>query len=110
VQGFDTPDQAEYIESFWNFLFTLDNIYKEKFLSFCTGADRPPLLGFKYLNPKFCVARMAVEDPKKNVFPTSSTCANMLRLPYFGNTEEGRGKMRDTLFEAINSNQGFYNA
>jgi len=103
VQGFDSPDESEYAENFWNFLISLDNTYKEKFLSFCTGADRPPLLGFKYLNPKFCVAKMIV-DPNKVVFPTSSTCANMLRLPYFGNTEEGLGKMRDTLFEAINSN------
>jgi hypothetical protein len=47
--GFKESDP--YIKEFWNILKGLSNEEKEKFLSFVTGSNRPPLLGFKYLNP-----------------------------------------------------------
>jgi ubiquitin-protein ligase E3 C len=66
----------------------MENTQKEKFLSFCTGAERPPLLGFKFLYPTFCIEKLAIEGDKIR-YPTSSTCFNMLRLPFYGCTAEG---------------------
>ena len=47
--GYDASDS--YIKEFWNYLALLPNKQKEKFLFFVTGSDRPPLLGFKYMDP-----------------------------------------------------------
>ena len=80
------PDEAAYLEEFWKFLKSLSNEQKEKFLSFCTGGNRPPLLGFKYLHPEFCLSKLDVEDQASNRFPSASTCANMLHLPFYGNS------------------------
>jgi ubiquitin-protein ligase E3 C len=44
-------DNDPYMQEFWNYLKTCSNEEKEKFLVFVTGTNRPPLLGFKYLNP-----------------------------------------------------------
>lgn len=50
----------ELIEMFWEVLksFSLDN--QKKFLKFVTGCSRGPLLGFQYLEPKFCIQRFAL--------------------------------------------------
>jgi ubiquitin-protein ligase E3 C len=92
-----------YIKEFWSYLKSLDNEQKEKFLVFVTGTNRPPLLGFKYMNPQFCIYRISLDSAKDVRFPTSSTCMNMLKLPHYGNIE----KMKETLHYAINSNAGF---
>ena len=101
-------EEAVYLEAFWDFLRSLPNQQKEKFLSFVTGGNRPPLLGFKYLHPEFCLSKLDVENEAGNRFPSASTCANMLHLPFYGTSQEGLAKMRKTLSDAINSNQGFY--
>ena len=58
----NSTDRA-YLDSFWAHLKSLPNDQKEKFLSFATGTNRPPLLGFKYINPHFCISKMQVEGP-----------------------------------------------
>ena len=47
--GYASADS--YINDFWAYLKSLPNKQKEKFLFFVTGTDRPPLLGFKFMNP-----------------------------------------------------------
>lgn len=47
--GYSANDS--YVKDFWSYLDALPNQQKEKFLLFVTGSDRPPLLGFKYMNP-----------------------------------------------------------
>lgn len=74
-----------YIIEFWNLMGSLPNEEKEKFLVFVTGTNRPPLLGFKYLQPKFCIHQVLL-DPGESRFPTSSTCMNMLKLPHYGDS------------------------
>jgi ubiquitin-protein ligase E3 C len=93
-----------YIKEFWAYLDSLPNKQKEKFLLFVTGSDRPPLLGFKYMNPQMMIARDHADggDPK-NRFPTAATCMNMLRLPKYRSKED----MKRTIDYVINSNQGF---
>ena len=53
--GYSKSDK--YIKWFWDYMESLPNRQREKFLLFCTGSDRPPLLGFKFMNPLLCIAR-----------------------------------------------------
>ena len=95
-------EHATYLNSFWDHLKSLSTEQKEKLLVFCTGTNRPPLLGFKYMTPHFCISKMAVDGAEIR-YPTSSTCAHMLHIPYYGVSEEGLKKLRDTFDYAINS-------
>ena len=92
-----------FVKEFWSFLTSLDQKHKELFISFCTGTSRPPLLGFKYMNPKFCVHRVLVEDFTHPPLPTASTCMNMFKLPHYGDVE----KMKKNIIIAIESEAGF---
>lgn len=76
-------EDRQYLDAFWAHLKSLPNEQKEKFLAFATGTNRPPLLGFRYISPHFCVSKMAVDGPELR-YPTASTCAHMLHIPYFG--------------------------
>ncbi|GFQ02234.1 E3 ubiquitin-protein ligase upl6 [Phtheirospermum japonicum] len=50
---------------------------------FVTGCSRGPLLGFKYLEPAFCIQRTAgnASEEALDRLPTSATCMNLLKLP-----------------------------
>ncbi|KAL6978060.1 E3 ubiquitin-protein ligase upl6, partial [Sarracenia purpurea var. burkii] len=50
---------------------------------FVTGCSRGPLLGFKYLEPLFCIQRAAGNASEEVIdrLPTSATCMNLLKLP-----------------------------
>ncbi|KAG2624790.1 hypothetical protein PVAP13_3KG174800 [Panicum virgatum] len=50
------PDH-EVIEMFWEVLKSFSSDNQKKFLKFVTGCSRGPLLGFQYLEPKFCIHR-----------------------------------------------------
>jgi ubiquitin-protein ligase E3 C len=76
---------------------------KEKFLLFVTGSDRPPLLGFKHMNPKCCIHSTHIGNNERRL-PTAATCMNMLRLPHYGGRYD---IMQETLEQAINSGAGF---
>jgi ubiquitin-protein ligase E3 C len=95
-------DSDPYIREFWNYLRTSSNEERENFLLFVTGTNRPPLLGFKYLNPQFCIHQILL-NPGEQRLPTSQTCMNMLKLPHYGDPD----RMKQQLSYAINSNSGF---
>ncbi|XP_065863879.1 E3 ubiquitin-protein ligase UPL6 isoform X2 [Euphorbia lathyris] len=63
------------IEMFWEVVkgFTLEN--QKKFLKFVTGCSRGPLLGFKFLEPTFCIQRAAgsASEEALDRLPTSAT-------------------------------------
>ncbi|XP_058000848.1 E3 ubiquitin-protein ligase UPL6 isoform X2 [Hevea brasiliensis] len=71
------------IEMFWEVLkgFSLEK--QKKFLKFVTGCSRGPLLGFKFLEPLFCIQRAAgsASEEALDRLPTSATCMNLLKLP-----------------------------
>ncbi|XP_062230824.1 E3 ubiquitin-protein ligase UPL6-like isoform X2 [Phragmites australis] len=98
------PDH-ELIEMFWEVLksFSLDN--QKKFLKFVTGCSRGPLLGFQYLEPKFCIQRAGVPGMEGHAdrLPTSATCMNLLKLPPYKTKEQ----LQTKLLYAINSEAGF---
>ncbi|XP_076944052.1 E3 ubiquitin-protein ligase UPL6-like [Bidens hawaiensis] len=118
VDGFDVDDlrsntnyaggyhrEHYVIEMLWEILknFSLEN--QHKFLKFVTGCSRGPLLGFKYLEPLFCIQRAAGSASEEALerLPTSATCMNLLKLPPYRSKEQ----MEQKLLYAISAEAGF---
>ncbi|KAE8646539.1 hypothetical protein Csa_005437 [Cucumis sativus] len=90
---------------FWEVIksFSVEN--QKKFLKFVTGCSRGPLLGFKYLEPCFCIQRAAgnANEEALDRLPTSATCMNLLKLPPYRSKEQ----LANKLLYAINADAGF---
>ncbi|KAI0357322.1 HECT-domain-containing protein [Trametes cingulata] len=93
-------DHEPTIEIFWSVVKTFNQDERRKLLRFVTSCSRPPLLGFKELNPNFAI-RDATGDESR--LPTASTCVNLLKLPRYKSPQV----LREKLLQAINSNAGF---
>ncbi|XXG80443.1 hypothetical protein AAC387_Pa09g1306 [Persea americana] len=94
------------IQMFWEVLKNFSVDYQKKFLKFVTGCSRGPLLGFKYLEPQFCIQKAApgvVSEEDLDRLPTSATCMNLLKLPPYRSKEQ----MEMKLIYAINAEAGF---
>ncbi|XP_038719219.1 E3 ubiquitin-protein ligase UPL6 [Tripterygium wilfordii] len=93
------------IEMFWEVVkgFSLEN--QKKFLKFVTGCSRGPLLGFKYLEPLFCIQRAggSASEEILDRLPTSATCMNLLKLPPY----RSKDQLETKLLYAINADAGF---
>ncbi|XP_048321213.2 E3 ubiquitin-protein ligase UPL6 [Ziziphus jujuba] len=93
------------IEMFWEVVknFSLEN--QKNFLKFVTGCSRGPLLGFRYLEPLFCIQRAAgsASEEALDRLPTSATCMNLLKLPPYRSKEQ----LEKKLLYAINADAGF---
>ncbi|KAG8821912.1 hypothetical protein FRC18_011175 [Serendipita sp. 400] len=88
------------VDMFWRVVESLDSQRRGKLLRFVTSCSRPPLLGFKELNPKFAIRDAGIDTSR---LPTASTCVNLLKLPLYQDEET----MRKKLLHAINSGAGF---
>ncbi|KAK7322576.1 hypothetical protein VNO77_25963 [Canavalia gladiata] len=90
VEGYQGEHHV--IEMFWEVLkgFSLEN--KRKFLKLVTGDSWGPLLGFRYLEPLFCIQRVEGIEETVERLPTSTTCMNLLKLPPY----KSKGKTRQT--------------
>lgn len=95
--GFD-PNHIT-IRLFWKVVQSFSDIQLRQLLKFVTSCSRPPLLGFKELNPPFCIQHGGGQDR----LPTASTCMNLLKLPAF----ENENLLRERLMYALQSNAGF---
>ncbi|KAI0647654.1 HECT-domain-containing protein [Trametes meyenii] len=93
-------DHEDTIEIFWSVVKTFKQEERRKLLRFVTSCSRPPLLGFKELNPHFAI-RDATGDESR--LPTASTCVNLLKLPRYKSPQV----LREKLLQAIHSNAGF---
>lgn len=87
------------IQAFWQVLREFSETQKRQLLKFVTSCSRPPLLGFKELQPPFCIQPSGSEDR----LPTASTCMNLLKLPEYKNEHT----LREKLLYAITSGSGF---
>lgn len=98
------PDH-EIIDMLWEVLKSFSSDNQKKFLKFVTGCSRGPLLGFEYLDPKFCIQRAGVPGLEEHGdrLPTSATCMNLLKLPPYRTKEQ----LQTKLLYAINSEAGF---
>ncbi|CAK8531517.1 unnamed protein product [Lathyrus sativus] len=97
--------EHDVIEMFWEVLkgFSMEN--QKKFLKFVTGCSRGPLLGFRYLEPLFCIQRAggnASEDALERL-PTAATCMNLLKLPPY----RSKDQLESKLLYAISADAGF---
>lgn len=93
------------IDMFWEVLKSFTQENQMKFLKFVTGCSRGPLLGFKSLEPQFCIQRAGGSATEETLdrLPTSATCMNLLKLPPYRSKEQLERK----LLYAINSEAGF---
>ncbi|XP_968359.1 ubiquitin-protein ligase E3C [Tribolium castaneum] len=87
------------VNLFWKILNTFTDTQKKMLLKFVTSCSRPPLLGFKELNPQFCIQSSGSEDR----MPTASTCLNLLKIPIIKEEEV----LRNKLLQAIEQQAGF---
>ncbi|ALC41873.1 CG3356 [Drosophila busckii] len=93
-----TPEHPS-IVAFWAAVEGFDDLQRRQLLKFVTSCSRPPLLGFKDLDPPFFIQNAG--DMER--LPTASTCTNLLKLPPFNTVEQ----MREKLLYAIQSGVGF---
>eukprot|EP00456_Euglypha_rotunda_P058682 TRINITY_DN48791_c0_g2_i2.p1 TRINITY_DN48791_c0_g2~~TRINITY_DN48791_c0_g2_i2.p1 ORF type:complete len:167 (-),score=10.77 TRINITY_DN48791_c0_g2_i2:216-716(-) len=84
----------------WDVLDELDVNQQSEFLRFATSCSRAPLLGFRSLDPKFCIQHVGNQQ---DTLPTSSTCMNLLRLPRY----MSRDLLKQKILYAIQHSQGF---
>jgi len=98
--GWDGEENNPTIRMFWKVVEQLKNEDRNKLIGFVTSCSRPPLLGFKELNPMFAI-RNAGSDQTR--LPTSSTCVNLLKLPAYSDEEN----LKQKLVYAIRSGAGF---
>ncbi|KAG5555349.1 hypothetical protein RHGRI_012776 [Rhododendron griersonianum] len=118
MEGFDVKDLRAHtnyaggyhsdhyvIDMFWAVLSNFSRENQMKFLKFVTGCSRGPLLGFKYLEPLFCIQRAAgnASEEALDRLPTSATCMNLLKLPPYRSKEQ----LEQKLLYAINADAGF---
>ncbi|CAL7940939.1 unnamed protein product [Xylocopa violacea] len=92
------PDHPT-ITAFWKVVNEFNDQQKGQLLKFVTSCSRPPLLGFKELDPPFCIQHAGDVDH----LPTSSTCMNLLKLPEFPDEKT----LREKLLYAIQAGAGF---
>ncbi|KAI8331155.1 HECT-domain-containing protein [Chlamydoabsidia padenii] len=96
----DYRDTDPTIVYFWQVLTNFTNEERMKFVKFVTSCSRPPVLGFKELQPRLCIRRAGTDESR---LPTSSTCVNLLKLPAFSTYQA----LKEKLLYAINADAGF---
>eukprot|EP00658_Telonema_sp_P-2_P046198 TRINITY_DN3430_c0_g1_i7.p1 TRINITY_DN3430_c0_g1~~TRINITY_DN3430_c0_g1_i7.p1 ORF type:complete len:330 (-),score=83.00 TRINITY_DN3430_c0_g1_i7:145-1134(-) len=102
-------DSHETIRNLWKVLAEFTPHQRSQFLSFITSCPRPPLLGFKSLNPPLTI-QLVDEGVSSLEFwhdaerlPTASTCFNLLKLPNY----KWARTLRKKLLLVITSGAGF---
>jgi len=104
-------ESSRTVSMFWKVFGRFSKEEKGQVLKFVTSCARPPLGGFKQLNPPFtihkvdCDASLLAVVGKGDVdrLPSASTCTNLLKLPNY-RTES---VLREKLLYAIQSGAGF---
>ncbi len=111
-------ESQPYIQGFWEIIDNMSLDDQKNFLKFVTSCVRQPLLGFKELNPKFCIQKVSQyaniplgSDHSNNPqtigivprLPSAATCMNLLKLPQYESIEI----LKEKLLYAIRSNSGF---
>jgi ubiquitin-protein ligase E3 C len=118
VYGSGYHESQPYIQAFWQIIDEMSIEDQKDFLKFVTSSIRQPLLGFKELNPKFCIQKVSKyvniplgSDHSNNPatqgevprLPSAATCMNLLKLPQYDSIE----MLKDKLLYAIRSKSGF---
>ncbi|KAJ2492762.1 ubiquitin-protein ligase (E3) [Coemansia sp. RSA 2050] len=94
------------IVAFWNVVEnSLSERQRQDLCRFATSCERPPLLGFAELNPRFCITSSSSDQNGEHDhrLPSASTCVNLLKLPVYSSERVLCAK----LVAAIESGAGF---
>jgi ubiquitin-protein ligase E3 C len=100
VYGGKFSAQHPTIQMFWRVVRKMGVQEQRNLVRFITSCSRPPLLGFKELNPNLCIRDAGDEEDR---LPTASTCVNLLKLPVYKHEKA----LKEKLLYAINSSSGF---
>jgi ubiquitin-protein ligase E3 B len=79
------------VRNFWRTMRKFSPSQRRDVLKFVTSSPRPPLQGFKHLNPPFVIHKVNCAASPFAYFgaadvsrlPSASTCFNMLKLPNY---------------------------
>eukprot|EP01041_Mallomonas_annulata_P005732 gene5732-11590_t len=101
-------ESQPYVQAFWAVVAAMSVEEQGDLLKFVTSCSRQPLLGFRQLNPLFCVQKVPKHETGEDTsapsrLPMAATCMNLLKLPEYETIEE----LREKLLYAIKSNSGF---
>jgi len=88
----------ETIQLFWLVVQEFTNEQLSALLKFVTSCSRAPLLGFKTLDPPFCIHKSSI-----GYLPSATTCVNQLKLPPYNDFTV----LKEKLLYAISSKSGF---
>ncbi|KAJ1444199.1 hypothetical protein M885DRAFT_425126, partial [Pelagophyceae sp. CCMP2097] len=81
-----TPTAHAVIAMFWDEVRSWDSARRATLLQWCTGASRPPIQGFEFLQGRDGVARkftLLAVPLASAVYPRAHTCFNRIDLPLF---------------------------
>ena len=90
-----------FVRNFWKCLESFSTQERSLLVRFVTSCPRPPLFGFKNLNPPFTISKVRIG--RSDTLPTSQTCVNLLRLPDYSSART----MKQKLLYSINAGAGF---
>ncbi|KAJ3403473.1 Ubiquitin-protein ligase E3B, partial [Chytridiales sp. JEL 0842] len=119
-------DHHATIRAFWQVLNELSPKEKSAFLKFVTSCSKPPVGGFKFLEPPFTIRHVLASDDESHNsnaivqvgkqlgslfglgkdasrLPTAATCFNLLKLPAY----QKKSVLKAKLLYAIQSGTGF---
>ncbi|KAG5455723.1 MAG: hypothetical protein BJ554DRAFT_4760 [Olpidium bornovanus] len=101
TSGYDEDHPV--IHNFWAVVRAMSDEERRRLVRFVTSVERPPLLGFREMNPLITIQNTGGTGGRPDRLPTSSTCVNLLKLPPYPD----QTMMRDKLLYAIYSGAGF---
>ncbi|AFZ78922.1 HECT-domain ubiquitin-transferase domain containing protein [Theileria equi strain WA] len=93
VYGGGYTNESDTIRWFWEIMTEFNPKMRSSLLLFVTCCKRAPLLGFKQLQPPFCIHK----EPDSKRLPTASTCLNLLKLPEYSSKDILRSKISDAM-------------
>ena len=88
------------IKTFWTVVEKFTDEQRKKLLKFVTSCSKPPMLGFKDLDPPFTITSGGKDLSR---LPTASTCMNLLKLPEFKDEK----MMAEKLTYSLEAEAGF---
>ncbi|ORC90979.1 putative ubiquitin-protein ligase [Trypanosoma theileri] len=98
TQYHDAKDvESKPVKLFWKVVESMSSEQRKKLLKFCTSMNRPPLLGFQFLNPPFKIH--VVWDAPEQRLPSASTCFSTLKLPPYNDMETAWKKITEAIEE-----------
>lgn len=89
-----------FIQWFWEVVSEFDDADRAALLKFVTSCSRPPLLGFRMLQPSISIHQVSIHADDERL-PTAGTCMNLLKLPRYTSKAVLREKLRYSIHNGV---------